>query len=134
MTLDLLKRSEKGAPLNATEHDANFTAIENAANAFVSINGHIETVANKTYVLILKAPTAQTINSLTTDCASGSCTAAVQIDGVNVTGLSALAVNTTETETNATAANTVAVGTTVAIVITGNSTCLDFWFTLKMTP
>lgn len=33
MTLNLLKRAEKGAALNATEHDDNFTAIETAVNA-----------------------------------------------------------------------------------------------------
>lgn len=33
VTLDLLKRSENGAPLNATQHDANFTAIEGAISA-----------------------------------------------------------------------------------------------------
>mgnify|MGYP000384881971 CR=1 FL=1 len=33
MGLDLLKRAEKGGKLSGTEHDTNFTAIENAVNA-----------------------------------------------------------------------------------------------------
>ena len=39
MTLDLLKRAEKGSQLNSTEHDANFTAIENEVNGKTDI-GH----------------------------------------------------------------------------------------------
>ena len=105
MTLDLLKRSENGVnPLNQTQHDANFTAIETAVNALCSINGHIETVAVKSYILELKAPTAYTISSLTTDCASGSCTVAVQIDGrPSSPGRSVfyLEPSVTEAETNA---------------------------------
>lgn len=33
MTLNLLKRAEKGSPLTAAEHDTNFTNIENEVNA-----------------------------------------------------------------------------------------------------
>ena len=102
------------------------------AGAVGSLTGQIETVQNKTYVLDIKASRPYTITSLTRQSVSGSCTAAIQIDGVNVTGLSGLTINTTETETNATAANSVAVGQTVSLVVTGNSTCLDLMFALKV--
>lgn len=137
MPLDLLKRSENAGSLTQTQHDTNFTAIEAAVNASSSINGHIETVAVKTYVLELKAPTAYTISSLTHGRLSGSCTVSVQINGTNVTGLTGVVVNTARTsptETTATAANVVAVGNRVELVVTANTACLDFGFTVKVTP
>lgn len=117
--------SMSGTTLNAT-----------ASAVTSSINGHIETVAIKSYVLELKAPTGYTINSLTTDCASGSCTVAVQIDGTPVTwtgSVTTLGASTTETEVNALSANTVAIGATVALVVSANTSCLDLWFTVKVT-
>jgi hypothetical protein len=96
-------------------------------------SGHIETVANKTYVLDLKAPYAYTINSLAAKTVSGTCTAKLTIDGVNVTGITALAVTSTEDFDDATAANVVGVGNTVALVVSSNSTALDLQFTVKYT-
>ena len=98
-----------------------------------SISGHIETAANKTYVLDLKAPYAYVVNSLAARTASGTCTAALAIDGVNVTGISALSVSSTEASATASAANTVGVDTTLALVVSANSTALDLSFTVKIT-
>ena len=97
------------------------------------ISGHIETADDKTYVLDLKAPYAYTINSLAAKTASGTCTAKLTIDGVDVTGITALAVSDTEDFDDATAANAVSAGNTVALVISSNSAALDLQFTVKVT-
>ena len=94
-------------------------------------------MAVKSYGLELKAPTGYTISSLTHSRVSGTCTVSVQINGTNVTGLTGVVVNTaptSATETNATAANVVAVGNRVELVVTANTACLDFEFTVKVTP
>jgi hypothetical protein len=104
-----------------------------SASLIGSLSGQIETVANKTYPFD-KATTPYTINSLWQQAkTSGSCTAAVKINGVNVTGLSAVACGTSGSETLATAANAVAIGDEVTIVISGNSACLDLFLRLKTT-
>ena len=97
------------------------------------ISGHIETVADKTYVLDLKAPYGYTINSLAAKTVSGTCTAKLTVDGVDVTGITALAVSSTEDFDDATAANSVAVGNTLALVISSNSAALDLDFSVKYT-
>ena len=74
------------------------------------ISGHIETAANKTYVLDLKAPYGYTVNALAAKTVSGTCTAKLTIDGVDVTGISALSVSSTEASATASAANTVGGG------------------------
>jgi hypothetical protein len=98
-----------------------------------SIAGMIELVANKTYHLD-KVTAPYVINSFFQDVkTSGTCTAAVKINGTNVTGLSAVSCSTTESETSATAANATAVGDEVTLVISGNASCLDLFFRLKTT-
>ena len=97
------------------------------------ISGHIETAANKTYILDLKAPYAYTVNALAAKTASGTCTAKLTIDGVDVTGITALSVSSTEASATASAANAVGVDTTLALVVSANSTALDLSFTVKIT-
>jgi hypothetical protein len=98
-----------------------------------TISGHIETVANKTYVLDLKAPYAYTVNQLAAKTASGTCTAKLTIDGVDVTGITALAVSSSEDFDDASGANSVAAGATLALVLSSNSSGLDLSFTVKVT-
>lgn len=98
-----------------------------------TISGHIETADDKTYVLDLKAPYAYTVNSLAAKTASGTCTAKLTIDGVDVTGITALAVSSSEDFDDASAANSVSVGNTLALVISSNSSALDLQFTVKVT-
>ena len=89
------------------------------------ISGHIETAANKTYILDLKAPYGYTVNALAAKTVSGTCTAKLTIDGVDVTGISALSVTSTEASATASAANVVGVDTTLALVVSANSAALD---------
>lgn len=86
----------------------------------------IDTVAVKTYVLDLKAQYPYTIYKFIRQVQdSGSCTAKVQIDGVDVTGLTAMACDGTLRETLATALNVVPLGGKVTLVVTANSSALD---------
>jgi hypothetical protein len=97
------------------------------------MTGHIETVADKTYVLDQSAAYAYDIDTLIIKSASGTCTAKIQIEAVDVTGISAVSVSSTEATGTASAANSVSVGDTVTLVISSNSSCLDMAFTVKYT-
>lgn len=97
-----------------------------------SLSGFIETPSDKTYVLMLYAKQAFTINNITIKTTSGTCTAAVQIDGVNVTSLSGLSVTSVEQTVNATGANSVVAGNTISLVISSNASAADLQFTIGM--
>lgn len=98
-----------------------------------TIAGMIETPAVKTYTLDLKASYAYQIQTLSTILASGTATAKVQIDGVDVTGLTAISVSSTITNSTATAARDVAAGAKVTLVISAVDTPEDLAFTMKVT-
>lgn len=123
-----LRVSQDLADLNDTA-----AARSNLGVAVDFISGHIETAANKSYVLDLYAAYAYTINELKIVSASGTVTAAVKIDGTNVTGISSVSVSSSEATGTASAANSVSVGNTVTLVFTSNSSALDVAFTLKIT-
>ena len=97
----------------------------------IPFGGFIETVADKTYPLF-KPDRAFKIKSLRVKSDTGTCTWAVQINGVNVTGLSAISVSSTEQLITATAANVVAAGQRVTIVSTANSSAVDVEFTIML--
>lgn len=99
----------------------------------ISITGRIERPQATTYIVVLNAPVAGTIDSFTYKCVAGSATLSVRIDGINVTGLNGLSMTTSEVTSTPTALNTFVVGQTIAIVVTSPVTCDDFDFVLKMT-
>ena len=90
-------------------------------------------IAATTYTLELYAQYAYTINQLKIISASGTCTVAVKINGVDVTGISAVAVSSTIATANASAANTVAVGDKITLVTTSNSALTNLQASLKTT-
>jgi len=90
-------------------------------------------IAATTYTLELYAAYAYTINQLKIISASGTCTVAVKINGVDVTGISAVAVSSTIATGTATAANTVAVGDKITLVTTSNSALTNLQASLKTT-
>lgn len=90
-------------------------------------------IAATTYTLVLYANYAFTINELKIISGSGTCTAAVQINGTNVTGISAVSVSTTIATGTASGANSVSVGQKVTLVITSPSTLDNLQATLKIT-
>jgi hypothetical protein len=97
------------------------------------ISGMIESGADKTYMLDLKAPMAYTIVSLAIKTLSGTCTAAVKIESTAVTGISAVSVTSSEASAAASAANAVSAGNTVSLVLSSCSSAVDISFTLEIT-
>lgn len=104
-----------------------------AASTTDQIDAHIETVANKTYYLRMYCHRAGTINGVRIISGSGTCTAAVKINGTNVTGLSAVSVSSTLTNANATGANTFTVGQEISMALSSNISCLDLRLSLQIT-
>jgi hypothetical protein len=92
------------------------------------IGGTMQTPADGTYTLVLKAKYAFTINALDAILESGTITMAVKINGTAVTGISGLAVTSTIGTATATAANAVVVGDKVEFTLSSNASgsMLDF--------
>lgn len=110
--------------------------------AAVSYTGLIETInfedsttgiTAQTYCLDLSANYGYTINTLNIASTSGTCTAAVQINAINVTSLSAVSVSNTISNTNATGANTVVAGNKVTLVISSPSSLNNLQCGVKIT-
>jgi len=95
--------------------------------------GFIENPSAKTYVLDQYAKFAYTINDITIDLGSGTVSAALQIDGVDVTSCTGISASTTEATTTCTGAAAVAAGNTVTMVLSSASSPVDMAFTMKYT-
>lgn len=81
-----------------------------------AIQVNIDTATAREYVVLTAAPFACTINTIKTDCASGSITSFdVEINGTNVTGMAAIDMTTTLQTDTASAANAVAENDRVTI-------------------
>ncbi len=119
--------------LTAVVIDASITTAKaHAALKDASYCGLIAAPTATTYIIDLKVPVALTINELAAKLTSGTATAKVTIDGVDVTGTST-AFSSTEAAGTASAANAAAAGTTVSLVFTAVSSPVGFAFTIKAT-
>jgi len=122
---------------SATNRGALSSADWTAFNALkvenISLQDGGSSIAATTYTLELYAQYAYTINQLKIISASGTCTVAVKINGVDVTGISAVSVSSTIATANASAANTVAVGDKITLVTTSNSALTNLQASLKTT-
>lgn len=98
-----------------------------------NISGEILPVENRTYVLELSVSEARTLNSLTIQLGSGTCTASVQINAVSVTGLAALSITTALQSFSATALNTVVATDKITLVVSAQVGASDLSFSLKYT-
>ena len=110
------------------------TALDaKASSTFIDAMSYfIETVADKTYKIVVKIPFAGTINSITTICASGTCTLTGEVNNTALGG-TANSVSSSESEQTHSSANTFAVGDDIQITISSNSSCVDMSFTIKFT-
>jgi len=90
-------------------------------------------ISAQTYVLELYAQYAYTINELKIISGLGTCTVAIQINGVSVTGISAVGVSTTIATGTGTALNTVAIGDKITLVLSSPSTLDNLQASLKTT-
>lgn len=95
-----------------------------------SIGGQIEVPTNKTYTLVGVAKFGFTIENISISTTSGTCTASLQINNVNVGGLSNISVTSTNQNISSTSAKTVAVSGKVTLVITSNSSASDLIFSI----
>lgn len=90
-------------------------------------------IAASTYTLTCYAQYGFTINLLKIICTSGTCTAALKINGTSVTGISAVGVSSTIATGTASAANVVVAGDIVTLVTTSNSSLVDLKASIKTT-
>lgn len=95
-----------------------------------SMDGQIDSPSNKTYTLIASARYGFTIENLTVFTTSGTCTVAVQINGVNVGALSGINVTSSSQTVNSTTAKTVTTGQRVTFVVSSNSSASELVFSL----
>lgn len=107
-------------------------ALKAATTQSFHLTGFIETVSDKTYVLVIDSEFAGTITETTTDAASGTCTATFNINGTPFGG-TANSVSSTETTQAHASANTFAVGDEINMVMSSNSACVDVRFKVGYT-
>ncbi len=103
-----------------------------SGSTIISYSGEIAEAENKDYTIELYAPVAGTINRFTTKTASGTLTAKLQINGVDVTG-SSQSVTSTIGAGTCTAANVVAAGDKITMVLSSVDSPVDFDFSIKVT-
>lgn len=84
----------------------------------------IPTAADKDYRIVVNASLAATITSITTRCASGTCTLTGKINTTALGGTANSVSSSEETQTHS-SANSVAVGDDVVLTISSNSSALD---------
>lgn len=93
----------------------------------------IETAGVFTYPIVYNALYASDIDEVFFRCTSGSCTAAVKIDGVTITGLGSLLCNTTRKNTLATGAKRLNVGSDMELVVSVATSCKFARFMFRRT-
>jgi hypothetical protein len=97
---------------------------------------HVETVANKTYTLAQKNRVARQVTKIAAICkTSGSVTAKLQIDGVDISTCTGISVTTAESDTtcNTGSTNDLPLDGTLTLVTSSNSACLDLAITVETT-
>ncbi len=90
----------------------------------------VQFVEDGNYPLWRNVPYGFEIESVTTDCTSGTCTATVKINGVAIGG-TANSVSTTETTQAHTTDNAVVIGDDVIVTIASNSGCEGMELSVK---
>lgn len=106
---------------------------QNLKGLVEQIDGHIETVANKAYILSQNAEYAYDIDSFVADLSGGTVTVEIAIDGTAVGSLAAVSVTDSESTTGATAPFSVPAGAKVTLTASSNSSALDLAFSIQTT-
>ena len=94
--------------------------------------GPIEFPDNKDYRVLINAARGFTINSVSTRCATGSCTLTVKIN-MTALGGTANSVTTSESTQTHSSANVVAEGDDVVLTISANSSAEDVSISMSVT-
>jgi hypothetical protein len=95
-------------------------------------NVFIETVADQDYDIVINSTFAGTINEISTDCLSGTCTLTGKINTTALGG-TANSVSTTETTQAHASANAFVAGDNIRLTISSNSSCADMQVKIKYT-
>jgi len=104
-----------------------------AVNPLPTVPGLIKgNVTDGTYTIVLKLRRNVTVNSFVGQLATGTCTIAVTIDGVNVGTLSGISQTTAESSTTATSPNSAVIGQALAIVISSAAGATDLSFQIEL--
>jgi hypothetical protein len=122
-----------GQYATAIAASGNLTCADPISGVVETISGHLEAPTAKPFILEQYAQYAYTINSIVSQCDSGTADFDLEINGTNVTGCASQQMASSEATDNCTAANTVAVGDTVSLNVTGVSSPDDCRFTVKIT-
>ncbi len=120
-----------------------FDSLDRAARDHESRLGTVEALKTFSIVWFIPAPLAQdytyinlpyafTVNSMTTKCTAGTCTAVAKINSTAITGLSN-SVSTTEVTNNASGANAFAAGDDIKITLSDVSSSVNVSVTLNVT-
>ena len=100
------------------------------------LHGLIPTASDTTYPLIQKNRVARQVKKIALRCAtSGTVTAKLQIDGVDITTCTAISVSNTESDTTCDtgSSNDLALDTTLTLVTSSNSSCLNLDYSIETT-
>ena len=95
-------------------------------------NVYIETVADQDYDIAINCSFAGTINEITTDCLSGTCTLTGKINTTALGGTANSVSTTEQTQTHSTA-NTFVAGDNIRLTISANAACADMSVKIKYT-
>jgi hypothetical protein len=93
---------------------------------------YVETVADQDYDIMINCSFGGTINEITTDCLSGTCTLTGKINTTALGG-TANSVSTTEQTQAHASANVFVAGDNIRLTISANSACLDMSVKIKYT-
>lgn len=118
---------------NAIAANGDLTCTNPFTGMVEAYTGHIETAADKTYVLDHYAAYAKQIVAVRIKCTSGSITAALKIGGTNITTCNGISVTTSSATTTCDTGSTndLAANTELTLVTSSNSSCTDLVFTVK---
>lgn len=95
------------------------------------ITGHIDTPANRSYILDQHAAYAYDIDSFIAKTSGGRATASIRIENTTVGGIHNAPVSATEVAVTASANKSVAVGNTVRLMLGATSSPADLSFTIR---
>lgn len=98
------------------------------------ISGEVVTPVNGTLSVFISVPFPCVITGLSAKTASGTLTAAVQVNGVSVAGLTAVAVTSVQSNTSATPGSTtaqLATGQALTIVVSAVAAAANFAYVVK---
>jgi hypothetical protein len=117
---------------HADNSNLQWKRIVNAGSTAGNISGQIDYPTASTYTVVLNAFEAGYVRKLSIQSDAGTCTAKIQIGGVDVTGISAVSVSSTKTTVTATATNEIAEGDKITLVLSSVAGVTNLWFSLSV--